>query len=106
MRSLLQETPGVDTGSEFRIHGYRVRLEDGVAAGTCFWQFRFLEGPWAGLAPWFQDDEAGTITYEENVGSDGFGFNWRLPVPERIDSPIEGDLLPLPSGAELEFTTV
>lgn len=87
----------------FRVNGYRAVIVDGVAAGTPFFQLKFCTGPWAGLAVWFEADEHGFIEYQENVNSDGFGFNWRDPIPERIDCPVEGDLLPLQSGTYLSF---
>lgn len=92
------EDPESIVGYQLRVGGYLAEVIDGLAAGTMFFQLHFLEGPWKGLKPWFYPDEDGYILYEEDINSDGFGLNWRKPVPERVDTPVDGDLLPFPGG--------
>lgn len=99
---LLQDEPGVLVGATFKVGGYRAELIDAWAAGTAFYQVQFKEGPHNGLSPWLTlEDE--WLRYDENVNSDGFGFNWRTPAPDTVDV-IDGDLLPVASGYRLAIT--
>lgn len=81
---LLDEDPQqlIDSGQEFEFNEVdgRVKLIDGVAAGTEFQEFEFVSGPYAGKKLFCSVDyDGGKVCgwlYDVNVNSDGFLFNW------------------------------
>lgn len=84
---IMDENPQqlIDDKTEFEFEEIpgNVKLVDGVAAGTDFFGFEFVTGPYAKKTLYcecLRDYETGRLyswTYNTDVNSDGFLFNWK-----------------------------